>query len=125
MAGPILSREFLHGLFNYDPATGLFFWKEGGKSRKKDLSVGCICKHSGYAITNIKRRTYYLHRIAWIFVHGHIPDGLVIDHINGKRSDNRIENLRAVTHKQNSQNLPRHRGEARQSRLSKFLASQL
>jgi hypothetical protein len=33
------------------------------------------------------------HRAVWIDNHGSIPDGAVIHHINGDRSDNRIENL--------------------------------
>lgn len=38
---------------------------------------------------------------------GPIPDGLFIDHINRNRTDNRIENLRLVTHKENMRNMSR------------------
>ena len=44
------------------------------------------------------------HRIIWEHVNGQIPEGLCIDHINGVKQDNRITNLRLVTHGQNSQN---------------------
>lgn len=44
------------------------------------------------------------HNIIWSFVYGQIPNGFCIDHINGIRHDNRISNLRLVTHKQNSEN---------------------
>ncbi|WP_409242962.1 HNH endonuclease, partial [Enterobacter hormaechei] len=36
----------------------------------------------------------------WMYVHGELPE-LDIDHINGNPSDNRLENLRLVTHQQN------------------------
>lgn len=39
----------------------------------------------------------YLHRYVWEQAHGPIPDGMTIDHINGDRMDNRLENLRAIT----------------------------
>lgn len=44
------------------------------------------------------------HRVIWYKYFGDIPEGLVVDHINGDRADNRIENLRLVNHTDNSQN---------------------
>ena len=44
-----------------------------------------------------------LHRVIWETLMGEIPKGLTIDHINGKRNDNRIENLQLLTHKANCQ----------------------
>lgn len=44
------------------------------------------------------------HRLAWLYVHGRWPDGL-IDHKNGDRADNRFDNLRDVAHRVNMQNL--------------------
>lgn len=41
------------------------------------------------------------HRLIAEAFFGEIPDGLTVDHINGVRSDNRVENLRLVSHKQN------------------------
>lgn len=48
------------------------------------------------------------HRWVWKHFHGEYPQGS-LDHINGKRSDNRIENLRLATHKQNMRNARVHR----------------
>jgi hypothetical protein len=55
-------------------------------------------KNTGYAQTRIRkggnRKTVHMHRFIWENVHGPIPDGLEIDHINGNGLDNRIANLR-------------------------------
>lgn len=43
-----------------------------------------------------------VHRMAWEAFHGSIPPGMVINHINGEKTDNRIENLECCTPSQNS-----------------------
>jgi len=44
------------------------------------------------------------HRLAWIYVNG--DDEIdQIDHINGLRSDNRIENLRSISESANKRNM--------------------
>ena len=48
-----------------------------------------------------KHKAYMVHRLIWETFMGPIPDGLEIDHINRNRTDNRLENLRVVTHKEN------------------------
>lgn len=45
-----------------------------------------------------------LHRVIWEVFKGEIPQGMEIDHINTIRDDNRLENLRLVTHKENCNN---------------------
>lgn len=62
------------------------------------------CSSKGYAVTNIrnsdgKRTTLRLHRVV-ANVHG-LPGDIEPDHINGNPLDNRRENLRICTHKQN------------------------
>ncbi|ODA69526.1 HNH endonuclease [Streptomyces sp. AVP053U2] len=42
-------------------------------------------------------RRVYAHRVIWEHVHGAIPDGMQINHINGRKADNRIGNLELVT----------------------------
>lgn len=69
------------------------------------MPAGCI-NGLGYRVIRIDKRLYTAHRLAWLYVHGSWPSG-VIDHINGDRGDNRIENLRDIPKAQNHQNLKR------------------
>lgn len=62
----------------------------------------------GYEIIGLyregKKKMFYVHRLVWETFNGKIPDGYEIDHINAVRGDNRLDNLRVVTHKENSNN---------------------
>ncbi|MEL6236978.1 MAG: HNH endonuclease [Pseudomonadota bacterium] len=57
----------------------------------------------GYILITVDRSIHRAHRLAWVYIHGSAPCG-DIDHINGIRSDNRICNLRDVSHTVNLQN---------------------
>lgn len=46
---------------------------------------------------------YYSHRFIWEYFNGDIPEGFQIDHINNIKDDNRLDNLRVVSPKFNSQ----------------------
>lgn len=59
----------------------------------------------GYLKGNFMGAKLSAHRAAWMVCHGDIPDGKQIDHINGDRKDNRIENLRLVEPIENSHNM--------------------
>lgn len=58
----------------------------------------------GYAVTTISDRTgdrmVFLHQ----FIFGRVPDGLEIDHKDRNKRNNRLGNLRAVTHGLNCHN---------------------
>lgn len=45
---------------------------------------------------------YLVHRIVWELHNGPIPEGLVIDHIDGNTSNNRLNNLRCISSKDNT-----------------------
>ena len=62
-----------------------------------------IYKHVQLGKDGIKE-TYKVHRLVWEAFNGEIPEGMEIDHINTIRDDNRLENLRCVTPKENRNN---------------------
>lgn len=51
-----------------------------------------------------KRKAFFVHRLVYETFKGPIPEKLQVDHINGIRDDNRLINLRLLTHKENNQN---------------------
>jgi hypothetical protein len=55
-----------------------------------------------------KRYRLLAHHLAWYWIYKECVEE--IDHINGNRSDNRICNLRSVTHQQNSMNITKSKG---------------
>lgn len=73
----------------------------------------------GYLTVSIAGHTTYIHRLVFEVFVGQIPDDRELDHINDKRGDNRLENLRVVTHYQNLMEKESSRANrARASRVS-------
>lgn len=66
--------------------------------------AGCVKSDSGYVIVAVDGYSLREHRMIWEMHNGPIPDGIEIDHINGLRSDNRVENLRLANRSEQSQN---------------------
>lgn len=102
-------------LLKYDPHTGDFYWIE----RPVDMFVNAgDCKRwnnrhatkkagnldfKGNLRIRIGENLYYGHRLAFAIMIGKFPKNEV-DHINGKRSDNKWKNLREATRNENCRN---------------------
>lgn len=94
----------LRRLVAYDAVTGVFTANFSAGNVKAG-SVRGNPDSVGYLRFMINGRQYLCHVLAWIYVYGEPPEG-GIDHINGMHGDNRISNLRCVTHSQNVHNKP-------------------
>jgi intein-encoded DNA endonuclease-like protein len=103
-------------IFDYAPETGQLLWKTmplSAYSRQRDavrfntMRAGTVAGNpnkAGYIKLSVNKRMHYVHRIVWEMHHGPIPTGMVIDHANRDKSDNRLCNLRLATHAQNFAN---------------------
>jgi hypothetical protein len=119
-----LTAEIAKELLTYNPDTGKLFWKERTAKyfknpKNPNYTKSWNTKWAGKeALTAITRRKsgqisrldghvfnkkYAAHRIAWLIYYGEWPKN-EIDHINQDPTDNRIENLRDVTHAENNKN---------------------
>lgn len=102
-------------LVDYDRENGLMVSRVdrgsahgGGRKVKKGQVLGGI-NNKGYLQTTIDGRTYLVHRLAWMYETGEFPS-IHLDHIDGNRSNNAINNLRECVQIENNQNLAKKVG---------------
>ena len=87
--------------------------KEGFIYNKKTKRVLQGSLRNGYKRVTIDGKLHSVHILVYETFVEKIPKGFVIDHINGIRDDNRIENLRCVSQSENMKNAHRngHKGQ--------------
>jgi len=106
MAKADLTAARLRDVLTYDPDTGVFRWRVerrawGGRVYPGD--VAGTHHGNGYLDIGVDGRTHYAHRLAWLYMTGQWPT-MHVDHRNRIRSDNRWDNLRHASVKQNQEN---------------------
>lgn len=112
------SCEELCRVLRYDEATGELTWRERDPKQFGGSTARCRAWNARYAgkpaLNHTDDQGYNVgnisgyggvkaHRVIWKMTHGAEAD--CIDHINGSRSDNRLCNLRSVSHDENARNL--------------------
>jgi hypothetical protein len=99
-----LTQDFLRETFSYHE--GSLYWKQYKKGLRNKCALGYRAGHLGklgYRQVEVDGVAHPEHRMVWIFFNGECDK--TIDHINGVKNDNRIENLRPATKAQNAWNV--------------------
>lgn len=99
----MLTQERLKELLEYNPDTGIFAWRVRASLHLRIGDIAGTLHNDGGLYIGINGKRYYAHRLIWLYVYGRWPENL-IDHINHKRTDNRIVNLREATQAENQHN---------------------
>lgn len=114
-----LSQEYLKECLQYDEETGALFWRMRPLNHFSERRPWAIWNSSfAYRIAGsytgsshrvrirLDDKSYFAHHLVWLYHHGVLPTD-PIDHINHDVTDNRIQNLREVPHKENARNQSR------------------
>jgi hypothetical protein len=110
-----LPIDELRQLLKYDPKTGNLTWHQRPRElfkSERSCSIWNVRFANKPAFTSLCRGynrglilgvNYHAHRVAWAIHYGWWPKDQ-LDHINGDRTDNRIDNLREVDGAENHKN---------------------
>jgi hypothetical protein len=122
------SVERLKELFEYSPETGLLTRRVTLSPNAKRGDRPGYRDKNGYWLMRVDGHMYAAHRLIWLYVYGSSPSAF-IDHRDGNPDNNRIDNLRLATPKQNAINSARrsnnksgYRGVTWSKRLKKWRA---
>ena len=85
---------------SYCPLTGYLF-RTGSSSSEK--ARACRLLKGGYLRVSLGGSTYGAHRVVWLLNYGCWPK-TILDHANGVKTDNRLENLRIASVAENTWN---------------------
>jgi hypothetical protein len=97
----MLTQDLLRALFELQ-LDGQLLRKVTTNPRAPAHAYSGSPNKAGYLRTRVLGKLYYNHHLVWFLHHGAWPSAL--DHINGNRADNRLENLRICNQQQNMHN---------------------
>jgi hypothetical protein len=109
-----LNQNDLKELLDYDPDSGVFTWLVSRSNVRAGVEAGCVhTDHHGKTYRHIRLfgKLYLAHRLAWLYVHGEFPPD-DIDHMDGDGLNNKLDNLRAITHAENGKNKRMHKNNS-------------
>lgn len=120
----IITHRFIKECFYYDFVSGNLIWRYMGKDlfpnekSQKTHNTKYAMKTAGFKIktnygknyirVSVKGHKLYAHRVIWFLVYGKWPDD-EIDHIDGNSLNNRLHNLKVVSHIENGRNQKIHK----------------
>lgn len=104
-----LTQAELRYWLSYNRETGVFHWVRDRTGGKRAGEVAGHLKANGYVTIQLLGQAYMAHRLAWFYCNGRWPEHF-LDHIDGKRDNNIIQNLREASDLQNARNNPKGRG---------------
>ncbi len=104
MGKPDLIADELRRLLSYDPQTGIFLRRFRTRGAPAPTVAIGSPNSDGYLRVSLQGKQYLLHRLAYVYMTGVWPSG-VVDHIDGDRTNNAYGNLRNTTRAGNNQNL--------------------
>lgn len=87
---------------SYNQKTGEFRWIKS-RGNKKAGNIAGHLNSIGYIELQFNEFRLLAHRLAWFYCYGKFPD-FTIDHLDNDKTNNRIANLRDVTHAENAKN---------------------
>lgn len=94
------TKEYLQSIFEY--RDGNLYWKEHQYRNKVKGKVAGSLTSNNYIRIAVNKKYYLAHRLIFLFHYGFLPKK--IDHIDTNTLNNKIENLRAATSRQNNYN---------------------
>ena len=99
----MITQDQIKECLSYDPETGIFTWLKSTNNRVRIGQRAGFIRSDGYRRIMVNRKRYFAHRITFLFMTGSFPSD-EIDHVNGRRDDNRWANLREANRYQNMRN---------------------
>lgn len=102
-----MTLDRLREVFDLDEATGVLRWRAKPSRFARSIKVGDVAGGSpnshGYLHVQLDGKQLKVHRVVFALANGFWPEQ--VDHVNGVKTDNRPDNLRAATNAENGCNV--------------------